>query len=66
MHCTTRKKESPISHEKKKKKRTWKKFHNLNARKGLTKNLDVVLLPVDYDSGRAQKLGKLEGGGISI
>ena len=51
MHHT--KKESPISHEKKKKKEHEKKFHNLNARKGLTKNLDVVLLPVDYDSGRA-------------
>ena len=42
-----------ISHEKKKKKEHEKKFHNLKARKGLTKNLDVVLLPVDYDSGRA-------------
>ena len=51
MHQT--KKESPISHEKKKKNNMKKKFHNLNARKGLTKNLDVVLLPVDYDSGRA-------------
>ena len=44
---TKKKIKSPISHEGGK---ASKKFHNLNARKGLTKNLDVVLLPVEFEA----------------